>query len=109
MVLCVVTRTVTKMRAAQAVINVTSMAEHDAAFVQLRPLDEVSLSFFSTHHSHSHSMLIVQSARERYAVQVMSDETHQEVRLAAMPPVLLQLLSDRAAGNPKHIQEMVKV
>lgn len=57
--------------------------------MQLKPLDEMP--------------------RLRYAAEVLSELSHTVVRQAAIAPELVQLLDDRAAGNPKHIKEMIKV
>ena len=44
MILFVVTRPLTKVRETPAVSHVASMAEHNHAFTQLRPMDEVRSS-----------------------------------------------------------------
>lgn len=48
-------------------------------------------------------------ARLTYAAQVLSELANTPVSQAAIAPELVQLLDDRAAGNPKHIKEMIKV
>lgn len=40
--------------------------------------------------------------------KVLSQLSGHDVTDAAIPPELVQLLNDRAAGNPKHIMEMIK-
>ena len=48
-------------------------------------------------------------ARLKYTAQVLSELANTPVSQAAIAPELVQLLDDRAAGNPKHIKEMIKV
>ncbi|EDQ89284.1 uncharacterized protein MONBRDRAFT_8342 [Monosiga brevicollis MX1] len=46
--------------------------------------------------------------RLSYAAFVLAKATSKTITDAALPPELVQLLNDRAGGNPKHIKEMIQ-
>eukprot|EP00054_Salpingoeca_dolichothecata_P023737 m.159329 g.159329 ORF g.159329 m.159329 type:complete len:1404 (+) comp24791_c0_seq2:67-4278(+) len=79
-ILCVATRPLVDDRNVN-IVGLKDAAIQSETFLQLRPLNEF--------------------IRRKYAAQCLG------VSEAAMTPSLLQFLSDRAAGNPKHIKECV--
>eukprot|EP00730_Choanoeca_flexa_P001021 TRINITY_DN10444_c0_g1_i1.p1 TRINITY_DN10444_c0_g1~~TRINITY_DN10444_c0_g1_i1.p1 ORF type:complete len:1056 (+),score=243.50 TRINITY_DN10444_c0_g1_i1:148-3168(+) len=48
-----------------------------------------------------------EDARGEYAATQLSLLFKKNITFSALPPELIQLLDDRAAGNPKHIKEML--
>jgi hypothetical protein len=47
-------------------------------------------------------------SRVRYTAALLSERLKVNISDAALPPELVQMLNDRAAGNPKHIKEMLQ-
>eukprot|EP00051_Salpingoeca_urceolata_P007099 m.94209 g.94209 ORF g.94209 m.94209 type:complete len:1161 (+) comp15115_c3_seq1:1094-4576(+) len=88
LVISVVTRPLFRVGVAESTAALVRIAQEQHTYMQLKALDTIT--------------------RVKYAAQVMSQVSGVHVGLAALPPELVQLLSDRAAGNPKHIFEMIK-
>eukprot|EP00042_Codosiga_hollandica_P058529 m.884049 g.884049 ORF g.884049 m.884049 type:complete len:1470 (-) comp59887_c0_seq2:3899-8308(-) len=87
LVLAVVTRPLMNLKENVHTHALVTAAEANDAFIRLKQLDE--------------------ERRLKYAASVVSSITNRPISEAAMPPELVQFLSDRAAGNPKHIEEAV--
>lgn len=63
-------------------------------------------------HAEAHHTLFVLQAldeerRGEYAALQLSLLVKKTITVSALPPELISLLEDRAAGNPKHIKEML--
>ena len=87
LILCIITRALAGDMGSK-VQDIVEAAKAVDCCLELRPLDETNCV--------------------RYSAQVLSNLSLIHVRDAALPPELVQLLKDRAAGNPKHIKEILK-
>ena len=85
--LCVVSHLLTGHEANVHIGDMTRAAQDAHLCLHLRPLNELQ--------------------RLRYAAQVVSDLAMRRISHVALPPKLVQVLEDRAAGNPQHIEEML--
>eukprot|EP00049_Salpingoeca_infusionum_P012643 m.232666 g.232666 ORF g.232666 m.232666 type:complete len:1227 (+) comp15237_c2_seq1:290-3970(+) len=87
LLICVISRPLGRIKSAH-VDKCMKFAASDGCVLKLGPLSEFG--------------------RLRYTAQVLTQLTGTKVGIAAISPELVQLLDDRAAGNPKHIMEMVQ-